>query len=118
MTKKTTVTTLAKPSTNALAPFAMQERLKIRRDYFPKALQTLVDLLDSPNEQVQLQAAKLIIEHAIGKPAQQVELDAVSNTADGYVIAYRKIIEQGIIKRDPTPLTTAKIVEGEAVTLG
>jgi len=57
-----------KPS---LSPVSVR-RLLIQEKYLPKALQTLITLMEgATSEKIRLDAATTMIEHAIGKPVAQ-----------------------------------------------
>lgn len=105
----------ATPAHNS-TEYAVAERSKIRV-HLPKALQTLVDLMDSENENVKLTAALKIIEHSIGRAPQSIEVDSTGGTIDGYAAAWRDMIASGQIDMKPHRVIEVVQVPGEAITV-
>lgn len=107
--------TLAKPTTS----FAMAERAKIRKDWLPKAIQTIAACMDSPNEQIKLAAASKILEHAIGKAPQSEALDgAVQGTAQDALRFWLDLVKSGAIKLDAQKVYEVIRVKDEPLVLG
>jgi len=52
---------------------------ELAKDHSEKALQVLVDALDSKNEKNRLSAAAMIIDRAYGKPVQQIDGMEIKN---------------------------------------
>lgn len=85
--------------------------------HFPKALETLVELMDSENENIRLAAAVKVMEHTIGRAPQSVEISGDTGSAEGYAQAFRDLMAQGLIDIQPKRVIEIVREEGEAVQL-
>jgi len=59
---------------------SQEEALNILRRNFVKAVEVLVSLLKSENEEIRLQAAIAIIERVLGKPVQHIRFEKDQNS--------------------------------------
>jgi hypothetical protein len=53
----------------------------------PRAVERVGELLDSGDERVRLEAAKVILDRRLGRPAIQADISLHSGVADGYIAA-------------------------------
>lgn len=74
----------------------------LQRDYLPKALDALLKLAQSAeNERIRLEAGLAIVEHAVGKPTVHTETDTTHSLDAGSLAeSYRKLRQA---KSEDTP---------------
>lgn len=102
------------PNPNSFNVLAQRKRIIT---HFPKALETLVELLDSENESIRLAAALKIIEHTIGKAPQSIEISGDAGSAEGYALAFRDMLSSGLVNVKPQRVIEIVQVPGEAIML-
>lgn len=76
-----------------------------------------MELLDSENENIRLTAALKIIEHTVGKAPQSVEISGDAGSAEGYALAFRDLMQQGLINIRPQKVIEIIQEPGEAIQL-
>ena len=110
-------------STTAEAVKADAREKKIREGkgellkHIPKAIETMVELLDSTDDRVRLQAAQAVLDRTLGRPRTDVDEEApkaLEEATAGFIVAFANHIRnQGALPpvemEEPTNL---KMIEG------
>ena len=88
------------------------------RELSPRAVKRLGELLDSDDERIQLEAARVILDRHLGRPAIQADISLHRGVADGHLaalveVASRRALEPIMLEDDQveiisttTPSTT------------
>jgi hypothetical protein len=78
---------------------ALRQATKLMQDASPLAAMTIIELMESKDEKMRLQAAQIAIERALGKASQAVEIKTeVTHRIDPYeMMRVKKMLEESLI---------------------